>query len=259
MDATVAKVETALEVDGAVYRFTENALEEGPSGSGLDAAGMRAALGMATADMDTQLDAILAAASPSGGIYTQTVTVVDADETPIPNADVYLYSGAVLIDLDQTDANGIAEVTCDAAPAYTLAVRATGYTSYSASLAVTESATLDDIELTAITFTPSTEPDSVTVRWCVMDEDGQPCGAGEGTVRIRIHEGPGTDGFAWDKNERTDTTDASGYVEFANVPVGATIRAKLGASSTGGQWYDIEIPSDATSPYDPTEIVGTVP
>jgi hypothetical protein len=48
---------TAIELDGAVYRFTANALELAPSG-GLDAAGIRAAIGMASANLDTQLGAI---------------------------------------------------------------------------------------------------------------------------------------------------------------------------------------------------------
>jgi hypothetical protein len=47
---------TAIMADGAVYQFTANALELGPSG-GLDAAGMRAAVGLAAANLDTQLGA----------------------------------------------------------------------------------------------------------------------------------------------------------------------------------------------------------
>lgn len=54
------KVDTALVLDGAVYQFTANALELGPSGSGsgLDAAGVRAAIGLGSANLDTQLGAI---------------------------------------------------------------------------------------------------------------------------------------------------------------------------------------------------------
>lgn len=51
------KVNTAVELDGAVYRFTTNALEQSPAGGGggLDAAGVRAAIGLASANLDTQL------------------------------------------------------------------------------------------------------------------------------------------------------------------------------------------------------------
>jgi hypothetical protein len=100
--AVTNKLNTALELDGAVYRFTTNALEQAPTGGGSDpwnvalpgayaagkagfilgtfldlavstrlatagytaplsAAGTRAALGMAAADLDTQLAAIITA------------------------------------------------------------------------------------------------------------------------------------------------------------------------------------------------------
>lgn len=52
------RLDTAMELDGAVYRLTTNALEQGPSGpggGGLDAAGIRAAVGLASANLDTQL------------------------------------------------------------------------------------------------------------------------------------------------------------------------------------------------------------
>lgn len=54
------RLDTAMEIDGAVYRFTVNALELAPSGGGggLDAAGVRAAIGLASANLDTQLGAI---------------------------------------------------------------------------------------------------------------------------------------------------------------------------------------------------------
>jgi hypothetical protein len=56
MAATIAKVDTAMESDAAVYRFTANALEQAPSGTGASAASIRA-------EMDansTQLAAIVA-------------------------------------------------------------------------------------------------------------------------------------------------------------------------------------------------------
>ena len=55
--AVTDKMDTAMELDVAVYRFTTNALEQAPSGGsgGLDAAGVRAAIGLASANLDTQL------------------------------------------------------------------------------------------------------------------------------------------------------------------------------------------------------------
>jgi len=53
--AVTDKIDTALVLDGAVWQYTTNALENGPSGSGLTAAETRAALGMSSANLDTQL------------------------------------------------------------------------------------------------------------------------------------------------------------------------------------------------------------
>lgn len=54
------KLDSTLELDSTVYRFTTNALEQAPTGGGggLDAAGVRAAIGLASANLDTQLGAI---------------------------------------------------------------------------------------------------------------------------------------------------------------------------------------------------------
>lgn len=60
MVATVAKVEAMLVADGGVSQFTANALELAPTGAGggLDAAGVRAAVGLGAANLDTQVAAV---------------------------------------------------------------------------------------------------------------------------------------------------------------------------------------------------------
>lgn len=59
IEAVTDKLDTALVLDGAVYQYTANALELAPAGgSGLDAAGVRAAIGLASANLDTQLSTI---------------------------------------------------------------------------------------------------------------------------------------------------------------------------------------------------------
>lgn len=57
---TTDKLDDTLEDDGGTFRFTTNALEQAPSGGGggLDAAGVRAAIGLASANLDTQLSNI---------------------------------------------------------------------------------------------------------------------------------------------------------------------------------------------------------
>ena len=103
-------------------------------------------------------------------------------------------------------------------------------------------------------------PTTVTVQWTVMDDaDYLPVGLGEGTIQIRIKTAPTNDGYAWSKEIRTATSAADGVVSFATVPVGCTLLARLGATGTDGEWYEVEIPATATSPYKPTEILGSVP
>ena len=64
-DANLTALEAAglVETDGAAKRFTANALEEAPtgSGSGLDADGVRTAIGLGTANLDTQLGTLATA------------------------------------------------------------------------------------------------------------------------------------------------------------------------------------------------------
>lgn len=70
--AVTDKLDTALELDGAVYRYTTNALEQAPSG-GLDAAGVRTAVGLASANLDTQLGALPTAAENADAAWNETV------------------------------------------------------------------------------------------------------------------------------------------------------------------------------------------
>lgn len=56
--AVTVKIDTALILDGSVYQFTGNALENAPVTDATTAADIRDALGMAAADLDDQLDAL---------------------------------------------------------------------------------------------------------------------------------------------------------------------------------------------------------
>jgi hypothetical protein len=77
--AVTDKVDDTLEDDAGTYRFTANALEEAPSGgTGLDAAGVRDAIGLATANLDTQLADIESKVDDTEGLITTVDTVVDA-------------------------------------------------------------------------------------------------------------------------------------------------------------------------------------
>jgi hypothetical protein len=88
------KLDTAMELDGSVYRFTTNALEQAPSGGGggggLDAAGVRAAIGLASANLDDQLAAIDAKTTQldfTGGLINANVKAFRDDPDGAINID----------------------------------------------------------------------------------------------------------------------------------------------------------------------------
>ncbi len=58
-NTALAKLDDTVEDNAGTFRFTTASLVNAPSGSGLDAAATRAALGMSAANMDSQLSAIV--------------------------------------------------------------------------------------------------------------------------------------------------------------------------------------------------------
>jgi len=74
--AVTDKLDSSLELDGAVYRFTSNALEQAPIGTSLDAAGVRAAIGMAAANLDTQLTGIQTGVTNISSSTGSTLTAI---------------------------------------------------------------------------------------------------------------------------------------------------------------------------------------
>jgi hypothetical protein len=83
--AVTVKIDTMMVLDGAVYQLTANALELAPSGSGLDAKGVRDAIGLASANLDTQLASII---STGTGSNTVVYTLSTGDTTDV-TVEVY--------------------------------------------------------------------------------------------------------------------------------------------------------------------------
>jgi hypothetical protein len=223
--------------------------------SGLDAAGVRTALGMANADMDDQLDAILvqatAAAGASGGTGARTcVITVNDGSTALEGARVRVTKGA---ETYAQDTNVSGQVTFNLNDgSWAVAITLAGYTYGGTTLIVNgdETATYS---MTAASFTPSTEPNTVTVRWRVRMKNRTWAGLNDQTVYMAIKEGPGSAGIINASAFDSDTTDANGYVEFTNTPVGSRVAVKVG---TDGAEQEVDIPIDAASPYDAAELSG---
>ena len=107
-------------------------VSEAGGGSGLDAAGVRAAIGLATANLDTQLTAILEDtgttipglinADSGAGAISYSYTLTDADDgTPIDGAEVWVTTDAAGVDVvasGSTNSFGVVTFMLDAGAYY---------------------------------------------------------------------------------------------------------------------------------------------
>ena len=179
----------------------------------LTAASTRTALGMAAADLDTQLDAILAAASAGAGTGARTVTITVNDGTTVLQNAVVRFTEGSNTYRAITNASGVATFNLDDAT-YTVAVSKVGYYYAGTTMVVngTETATYS---MTAINITPGSG-DLTTGYLTCLDEEGA---AEEGvSVRCQVVQVPASGtGFAYDSAVQLATSDADGLVEFPMV------------------------------------------
>jgi len=123
------KLDTAMEADGAVYKFTKNALEDAPSGGGDDAATVAAAVWEeAKTDHTTAgtygayLDMAISSIGTGTGDIAFTYTMTEDDEvTPISGVTVKVSTdsdGASMIRQGITDADGEVVFNMDAGTRY---------------------------------------------------------------------------------------------------------------------------------------------
>lgn len=254
---TAAPANTAL--SSAVWTNTKAGYLDAAvsDAGGLDAAGVRAAIGMDAADLDAQLDAILTASTPVGGSFTQTVTVNASGGGAIPNAVVEILSGTspsfVTIDRATTNSSGVAAPTANAGT-YTLKVTATGYESHSEALVVTSHAVVPTITLTAISVPSEPDPAKTTAYWYVYGNDSELVGAGEVTMTIEIVELPADRGRAYDDTAISKSTTSGGLIS-ASLFKGAKYKVIL---SDDREWV-VEVPLTAGTTYrmPPIRVVST--
>jgi len=213
----------------------------------LDSSSLRSALGMSAADLDSQLDAILAASGGAGtGARTITITVNDGT-TALQNAVVRLSEGLNTY-RTLTNASGVAVFNVDDAT-YTVAVTKSGYTYAGTTLIVngTETATYS---MTAVSVTPPTNPDlSAVVVLCLGTNFEAEAGV---TIDLRIVTFPsGSTNTAYPGLKQTATSNGSG-VATLEAPKGSVCEWKRGKEDS---WTEITIGSgDQTNV---TSIIGS--
>lgn len=206
----------------------------------LDSDSLRSALGMSAADLDDQLDAILAAASAGAGTGARTVTItVNDGTTALQNAVVRLNEGVNTFRA-LTNASGVAVFNVDDAT-YTVAVTKSGYTYAGTTLVVdgTETATYS---MTATNVTSPTNPDLSAIEVLCLDEDFE---AASGiNVDFRMSAvASGDQNRAHPGAKKTVTSNGSGIARFEG-PQGATIEWKRG---TGQVWTAVTLDNDSVT------------
>ena len=179
----------------------------------LTAAATRTALGMSAADLDTQLDAILAAASAGAGTGARLVTITVNDGTTVlQNAVVRLTEGGNTYRA-LTNVSGVATFNVDDAT-YAVAISKVGY-SYAGTTIVVNGVETATYSMTAINVTPGSG-DLTTGYLTCLDE----LGAAEANVSVRCQvvqvPSSGT-GYAYDSTVQIDTSAANGLVEFPMI------------------------------------------
>ena len=212
------KVDTGLVVDGAVYQFTTNMLELGPSGGGGSGTGAR----------------------------TVTITINDGT-TALQNATVRMTEGANTYTA-LTNVSGVAVFNLDDAT-YTVGVTKAGYTYAGTTLIVngTESATYS---MTVTTITPPSNPSLSAIVVLCLDAAGQP-EAGV-AVDIRIITVPsGSQNIAYKGAKQTATSNVNGVARF-EVVQGSVCEWKRGKADV---WSSVTIDSDSVTNV--TSVIGS--
>lgn len=271
--STTNKLDTALQIDGPVWQFTTNALE---NGGGLDAAGVRAAVGLASDNLDTQLnslgstlvtiggyidtevaaikaktdnlpsdpadqsillDAINGISVGGAGTGARTVTItVNFAFLPLQGATVRLTKGAESF-TGETNVSGQVVFNVNDGT-WGVGITAAGATFAGASLVV-DGNEAASYSMTANTITPS-DPGKRTGYLVCYDEEGQlEQGA---SVTIICYYAPST-GLALDSEPRTEVSGADGVVSFTNLIVGAKYYITRGS----GRKQSFTVPSGSGS------------
>jgi len=210
----------------------------------IDAASVRTALGMASANLDSQLSEIQSSVDAintgaGSGAHTVTITVNDGTN-PLQNATVTAWVNNSQQGSVATNASGVGVLALDSAT-YTLNVTCPGYDGSSSSLVVNGNVS-HTYSLTQTNITPSTGSQT-TAYLTVVDATGA-AKAGV-SVRLTITALATGTGLAVDDPSSVAVTGSNGLVQFSGQPQGASYSVYIGS---GGGAYKGTLASASTSP-----------
>ena len=204
------------------------------------AADIRAALGMSAADLDSQLDAILAAASASAGSGARTVTItVNDGATVLENAIVRMTEGVNSFRA-LTNVSGVAVFNLDDAT-YTVSITKAGYTYAGTTIIVngTETATYS---MSVVAVAAPASPSKTAIEVLCLDEDDDPVAGIDIDMRRVVIPVSGTN-TAYLGTKVTVTSNVSGIARF-EVAQGITVEYKRG---TADVWTRLTVDSDSVT------------
>jgi hypothetical protein len=214
----------------------------------LDSASLRSALGMSAADLDSQLDAILAAASAGAGTGARTVTItVNDGTTALQNAVVRLTEGVNTFRA-LTNASGVATFNLDDAT-YTVAITKSGY-SYAGTTLVVDGTETRTYSMTVVSITPPDGPTKTVLTILCLDENGDADSGVSVSIRYVTVPADSVD-IAFPGASITKTSNGSGVATF-QVIKGATIEYKRG---TRDVWLEAIMSDEDTTSI--TSFIGT--
>lgn len=191
----------------------------------------------------------LAEVVPATGTGARTVAITVTDGTdPVEGALVRLSKGAESFS-STTDVNGEVSLNVNDGT-WTVAITAAGYSFGGDALIVNSDETVE-YELTQIVLTPS-DIGLTTGYLIAYSHDGEP--EENVVVKLIVREVPSDlEGYAFDGQTRTGTSDENGLVEFPNMVKGVTYSLQRGTSK---KLYSVTIPTDAGPTYALPSIIG---
>jgi hypothetical protein len=208
--------------------------------STLDAQGIRDAVGLAAADLDTQLGDIATAVGDIGageGDYTITVAVDDGDDD-IEGARVTAIQNGVQQAVGVTNSDGEAVIALDAGT-YTFTVSAGGFLSAVTTHTVTAVSSTHEVpvSLTGITISPS-QPGNITVFFTVF-KDGLP--APGVAIPVQLKSTTNIGGFA--TQPQTVITDGNGVGQLVDALTDTTYSIRGVDFTTPSSGASFEVPT----------------
>ncbi|MFW9871901.1 MAG: hypothetical protein ACFFG0_02285 [Candidatus Thorarchaeota archaeon] len=233
------KLDTAMELDGAVYRFTTNALEQAPSGSGGDATAANQTTiinhltsikdNNAGADFDSSTDSLEAIRNRGDAAWTTgtltgsnevTLTIQDGDAANVVEAYVEIWdsAGTTFYERRTTNSEGQTIHNLDDGT-YTVKIHKAGYTFTNQTLIV------DGVE--AETYTgaifDTSNVDTIRVYDYCLEPDGDPVASITATATI-ISLPYDYDGAVYSGETYTGIYDAVTGLVYWDIVKGARVR-----------------------------------